>query len=55
MRSVISRRACGGWSQSDAKVLVYMDVDLSTDLNALLPLVEPPRMAPAARAALSAS
>ena len=55
MRSVISRRACGGWSQSDAEVLVYMDVDLSTDLNALLPLVEPPRMAPAARAALNAS
>ena len=29
------------WSQSDAEVLVYMDVDLSTDLNALLPLVAP--------------
>jgi len=29
------------WSQSDATVLVYMDVDLSTDLNALLPLVAP--------------
>lgn len=29
------------WSQSDADVLVYMDVDLSTDLNALLPLVAP--------------
>ncbi|KQV75833.1 hypothetical protein ASC61_12895 [Aeromicrobium sp. Root344] len=29
------------WSQSDAAVLVYMDVDLSTDLNALLPLVAP--------------
>lgn len=29
------------WSHSDAQVLVYMDVDLSTDLNALLPLVAP--------------
>ena len=29
------------WLQSDADVLVYMDVDLSTDLNALLPLVAP--------------
>ncbi|KQX72458.1 bifunctional glycosyltransferase family 2/GtrA family protein [Aeromicrobium sp. Root472D3] len=29
------------WSHSDAEVLVYMDVDLSTDLNALLPLVAP--------------
>jgi putative flippase GtrA len=29
------------WSSSDAGVLVYMDVDLSTDLNALLPLVAP--------------
>ncbi len=29
------------WSSSDADVLVYMDVDLSTDLNALLPLVAP--------------
>jgi putative flippase GtrA len=27
------------WSASDADVLVYMDVDLSTDLRALLPLV----------------
>ncbi|SEH70234.1 GtrA-like protein [Mycolicibacterium rutilum] len=27
------------WSQSDAQVLAYMDVDLSTDLNALAPLV----------------
>ena len=27
------------WSVSEAEVLVYMDVDLSTDLNALLPLV----------------
>ncbi len=29
------------WSGSDAAVLAYMDVDLSTDLNALLPLVAP--------------
>jgi putative flippase GtrA len=29
------------WSSSPAEVLVYMDVDLSTDLNALLPLVAP--------------
>jgi len=29
------------WSQSDAEVLAYMDVDLSTDLNGLLPLVAP--------------
>ncbi|MCW3015850.1 MAG: glycosyl transferase family 2 [Solirubrobacterales bacterium] len=29
------------WTQSDAEVLCYMDVDLSTDLRALLPLVAP--------------
>jgi len=29
------------WGQSDATVLAYMDVDLSTDLAALLPLVAP--------------
>ena len=29
------------WSTSGSQVLVYMDVDLSTDLNALLPLVAP--------------
>ncbi len=29
------------WSASDAAVLAYMDVDLSTDLDALLPLVAP--------------
>jgi putative flippase GtrA len=29
------------WSESDAEVLAYMDVDLSTDLNALMPLVAP--------------
>jgi putative flippase GtrA len=29
------------WSTSDATVLAYLDVDLSTDLDALLPLVSP--------------
>lgn len=29
------------WTQSDADILVYMDVDLSTDLSALLPLLAP--------------
>jgi glycosyltransferase involved in cell wall biosynthesis len=29
------------WLQSDAKVVAYMDVDLSTDLKALHPLVAP--------------
>jgi putative flippase GtrA len=29
------------WSQSSATVVAYMDVDLSTDLSALLPLVAP--------------
>jgi len=29
------------WSSSPAPVVAYMDVDLSTDLNALLPLVAP--------------
>jgi len=29
------------WSSSDAAVLAYMDIDLSTDLAALLPLVAP--------------
>jgi len=29
------------WGTSDASVLAYMDVDLSTDLDALLPLVAP--------------
>ncbi|MCX5422009.1 bifunctional glycosyltransferase family 2/GtrA family protein [Streptomyces sp. NBC_00078] len=29
------------WSASKAPILAYMDVDLSTDLNALLPLVAP--------------
>ncbi|MEW9517369.1 glycosyltransferase [Streptomyces tubercidicus] len=35
------RALCAVWSLSDAPVLAYMDVDLSTDLNALLPLVAP--------------
>ena len=29
------------WPASDARVLAYMDVDLSTDLAALLPLMAP--------------
>ena len=29
------------WSVADAEVLAYMDVDLSTDLDALLPLIAP--------------
>ncbi|UGT64795.1 glycosyltransferase [Nocardia asteroides] len=29
------------WENSDARVVAYLDVDLSTDLNALLPLVAP--------------
>ena len=29
------------WSASEARVVAYMDVDLSTDLDALLPLVAP--------------
>ncbi|CAN5517210.1 hypothetical protein BH10ACT8_BH10ACT8_05470 [soil metagenome] len=29
------------WTQSDATVLAYMDVDLSTDLDAVLPLLAP--------------
>jgi glycosyltransferase involved in cell wall biosynthesis len=32
-------RTC--WEASEATVVAYMDVDLSTDLNALLPLVAP--------------
>jgi glycosyltransferase involved in cell wall biosynthesis len=50
------------WTGSDAAVLAYMDVDLSTDLRALLPLVAPllsghsdlavgSRLAPGARVA----
>ncbi len=29
------------WGRSDARVLVYMDVDMSTGLDALMPLVAP--------------
>ena len=29
------------WSRSNAEILVFMDIDLSTDLRALLPLVAP--------------
>ncbi|WP_433662410.1 glycosyltransferase [Nocardia sp. CA-128927] len=29
------------WEASDAQLVAYMDVDLSTDLNALLPLIAP--------------
>jgi len=29
------------WTASDARIVAYMDVDLSTDLSALLPLVAP--------------
>ena len=29
------------WSKSDAQIVAYMDVDLSTDLKALLPLIAP--------------
>jgi glycosyltransferase involved in cell wall biosynthesis len=29
------------WSRSTAEVVAYMDIDLSTDLSALLPLVAP--------------
>lgn len=29
------------WTESDARVVAYMDVDLSTDLSALLPLIAP--------------
>src|SRR5262245_43539994 len=34
------------WSQSEAEVLAYMDVDLSTDLNALSPPWAPPLRGP---------
>jgi glycosyltransferase involved in cell wall biosynthesis len=42
----LERKGRGGalraaWSQSDSPVLAYMDVDLSTGLEALLPLVAP--------------
>jgi glycosyltransferase involved in cell wall biosynthesis len=53
------------WSQSESEVVCYMDVDLSTDLRALLPLVAPllsghsdvaigTRLAPGARVTRSA-
>jgi glycosyltransferase involved in cell wall biosynthesis len=53
------------WARSDAQVVAYMDVDLSTGLNALLPLVAPllsghaevaigTRLAPGARVARGA-
>ncbi|MGC4935041.1 glycosyltransferase [Gordonia sp. DT30] len=29
------------WSRSDAQIVAYCDVDLSTDLNALMPLIAP--------------
>ncbi|GAA1336855.1 bifunctional glycosyltransferase family 2/GtrA family protein [Catellatospora bangladeshensis] len=35
------RALAAAWSSSDAAVLAYMDVDLSTDLAALAPLVAP--------------
>ena len=35
------RALCAAWMRSDADVLAYMDVDLSTDLAAVLPLVAP--------------
>ncbi|MEZ5408602.1 MAG: glycosyltransferase [Acidimicrobiales bacterium] len=35
------RALAATWLGSDARVLAYMDVDLSTDLDALLPLVAP--------------
>jgi Glycosyl transferase family 2 len=47
MRAVRLERAGRGgalrsvWLASGAAVVAYMDVDLSTDLNALLPLVAP--------------
>ena len=58
-RGLALRRA---WSASDAEVVAYMDVDLSTNLDALLPLVAPlvsghsdvaigSRLAPGARVA----
>jgi glycosyltransferase involved in cell wall biosynthesis len=35
------RALATAWAGSDAEILAYMDVDLSTDLDALLPLVAP--------------
>lgn len=56
------RALAAAWLTSDARVVAYMDVDLSTDLRALLPLVAPvlsghsdvsigSRLAPGARVA----
>lgn len=35
------RALAAAWLSSDAEVVAYCDVDLSTDLNALMPLVAP--------------
>src|SRR5205807_9899094 len=35
------RALAESWLTSDAQVVAYMDVDLSTDLSALLPLIAP--------------
>ena len=35
------RALSSAWLASDAEVLAYLDVDMSTDLNAMLPLVAP--------------
>src|SRR6202049_3296908 len=59
------RAVAASWLTSDAQVVVYVDVDLSTDLSALLPLVAPiisgqsdisigSRLAPGARVVRSA-
>jgi glycosyltransferase involved in cell wall biosynthesis len=59
------RAVAASWLTSDAPVVAYMDVDLSTDLSALLPLVAPiisghsdmsigSRLAPGARVVRSA-
>ena len=40
-RRAAAGRCATAWSASDAQVLAYCDVDLSTDLAALLPLVAP--------------
>jgi len=59
------RAVAASWLTSDAQVVAYMDVDLSTDLSALLPLVAPiilghsdvsvgSRLAPGARVVRSA-
>ena len=40
-RRVAAARFARAWCGSDARVLCYMDIDLSTDLSGLLPLVAP--------------